>query len=91
MGNLDFLKVLDSNSRDAADSKFRMDSKMGSYKLFKEKLLLAEVDERVLAFVSFVVFMVVEEAMFLPLKEDIYRMLPSFGNEVSLGGALPYT
>ena len=90
MGNLDFLKVLDSNSRDAADSKFRMDSKMGSYKLFKEKLLLAEVDERVLAFVSFVVFMVVEEAMFLPLKEDIYRMLPSFGNEVSLGGALPY-
>jgi hypothetical protein len=82
MGNLDFLKVLDVNSRDAAESKYRMDNNMASYKLFKEKLLLAEVDERVLAFVSFVVFMVVEEAMFLPLKEDIYRLLPSFGNEV---------
>lgn len=84
MGNLDFLRVLDSKTRDAAASKYRLDSKAAaaSYSLFKEKLLLAEVDERVLAFVSFVVFMVVEEAMFLPLKEEIYKLLPSFGNEV---------
>eukprot|EP01036_Dinobryon_divergens_P029592 gene29592-38714_t len=85
MGNLDFLRVLDSKTRDAAASKYRLDSKAAavaaSYSLFKEKLLLAEVDERVLAFVSFVVFMVVEEAMFLPLKEEIYKLLPSFGNE----------
>ncbi len=41
------------------------------------------LDEKVVVFVSFIIFMVVEEALFLPLKADLINLLPSSAKQVS--------
>jgi trimeric autotransporter adhesin len=38
---------------------------------------LSMIDEKIVVFISFVIFMVVEESIFLPLKADIIGLLPS--------------
>jgi len=44
---------------------------------------LSMIDEKVVVFISFIIFMVVEEAIFLPLKADLINLLPSSSKLVS--------
>jgi hypothetical protein len=43
---------------------------------------LSMIDEKIVVFISFVIFMVVEEAIFLPLKADLINLLPSSSKQV---------
>jgi len=42
------------------------------------------IDERVVVFISFIIFMVVEESIFLPLKADLINLLPSSNKQVHI-------
>lgn len=43
---------------------------------------LSMIDEKIVIFISFIIFMVVEEAIFLPLKADLINLLPSSSKQV---------
>lgn len=43
---------------------------------------LSMIDEKIVIFISFIIFMVVEEAVFLPLKADLINLLPSSSKQV---------
>lgn len=45
---------------------------------------LTKLDQEVLSLVSFLIFTVVEEATFVPLRDDILSLLPAFSQIVSL-------
>jgi hypothetical protein len=81
MDNVKFLKMLSMKSK-SKESEYRIQPKRASLKFLKESIPLSQIDESVLSFVSFVVFMVLEESMFLPLQDEIIKLLPSYGNEV---------
>jgi hypothetical protein len=44
---------------------------------------LSMIEEKIVIFISFIIFMVVEEAIFLPLKADLINLLPSSSKQVS--------
>jgi hypothetical protein len=43
---------------------------------------LSMIEEKIVIFISFIIFMVVEEAIFLPLKADLINLLPSSSKQV---------
>ena len=65
--------VVDSELTSRASLQFLKDNNMD----------LSMLDEKVVVFVSFIIFMVVEEALFLPLKADLINLLPSSAKQVS--------
>jgi hypothetical protein len=44
---------------------------------------LSMIEEKIVIFISFIIFMVVEEAIFLPLKADLINLLPSSSKQVN--------
>lgn len=53
-----------------------------SLQFLNSNLDLSMIDERVVVFISFIIFMVVEESIFLPLKADLINLLPSSNKQV---------
>lgn len=75
-----------SSLKDGSDSKQlqaqRQLTKRKSLQFLKEHMDLSVVEDSLLVFISFIIFIVVEEALFLPLRNQIIGYLPGGGRMV---------
>eukprot|EP01038_Epipyxis_sp_PR26KG_P007394 gene7394-10075_t len=78
--------IVDNNQADSTSKTNSNESNITNHafrrrslqKIVKENSSLSQIEDSLLTFLSYIIFIIVEEAIFLPLKHQILKLLPSY-------------